>query len=292
MLDWNDLRHLLAVSRHGSTIGAAASLGVSQSTVQRRLAQLERSLGRALVRREPTGYVLTPLGRALIPLAEQVGEAVTAVEREVRATDAEGRGIIRLTCPEPVIGRLRPLVDRFHAKYPMFKVEFVTDDHYLDLLQGDADIAFRSGDTDDALVGRKVADSVWGLYASAAYVERFGCLSELSELDRHQVVSLDETMAKHRLVVWLDAVAPHAEVVSRSNSILGLVQAAKSGIGIGPLPMAIAEEAGLVHLLGPIEELTRAWKLLTHPALRETPRISAFFNFAAQERETLKMIFS
>jgi DNA-binding transcriptional LysR family regulator len=291
MFDWNDLRHLLAVARHGSTTAAAASLGVNQSTVQRRLAQLERDLGRPLVRREPTGYVLTPLGQALIPLTEQVAKAVAAVEHEVRATDQSGRAIIRLTCPEPVIGRLQPLIDRFHARHPEFKVEFMTSDHYLDLLKGEADLAFRSGDTDDALVGRKVADSVWGLYASSAYVERRGRLSDISELNQHQVVSLDETMARHRLVTWLDAVAPQAEVVSRSNSILGLVQAAKSGIGIAPLPMVIAEEAGLEKLLGPISELARAWKLLTHPALRGTPPVSAFFDFAVQEREALKRIF-
>lgn len=292
MFDWNDLRHLIAVGRHGSTTAAALSLGVSQSTVQRRLAQLERSLGRALVRREPTGYVLTPLGQALIPLTEQVADAVAAVEREVRATDPSGRAIIRLTCPEPVIGRLRPLIDRFHASHREFRIEFVTSDRYLDLLAGDADVAFRSGDTEDALVGLKVADSVWGLYASAAYVERCGQLSGLEELDRHQVVSLDDTMAKHRVVTWLKQAAPHAEVVSRSNSILGLVQAAKSGIGIAALPMAIAEEAGLVKLLGPITDLGRAWKLLTHPALRGTPRVSAFFDFAARERQALKVIFS
>jgi DNA-binding transcriptional LysR family regulator len=38
MLDWNDLRHFLAVARHGSTIAAAKALGVNQSTVHRRLA--------------------------------------------------------------------------------------------------------------------------------------------------------------------------------------------------------------------------------------------------------------
>jgi hypothetical protein len=60
---------------------------------------------------------------------------------------------------------------------------------------------FRSGDTEDALVGRKVADSIWGLYASAAYVDRNGRLSDVSELNAHKVASLDETMERHRLVL-------------------------------------------------------------------------------------------
>jgi hypothetical protein len=37
MFDWNDLRHLIAVSRHGSTLAAAKALGVNRSTVYRRL---------------------------------------------------------------------------------------------------------------------------------------------------------------------------------------------------------------------------------------------------------------
>lgn len=291
MFDWNDLKHLLAVGRHGSTIAAGKALGVSQSTVQRRLVALERTLGHALVRRQATGYVLTPLGEELMPLAEQVASAVESFERKVRRTSADGREIIRLTCPEPVVGRLRPLIERFHALHPPYRVEFVTSDRYLDLLKGDADVAFRSGDTEDALVGRKVADSVWGLYASMDYVGSRGDLSEVAELTKHPVVALDESMAQHRLMIWLRQVAPAADVVSRSSSILGLVQAAKSGIGVAPLPMAIAEDAGLAKLLGPIPELARTWKLLTHPALRETPRVAAFFDFIAQESAAVKTIF-
>jgi molybdate transport repressor ModE-like protein len=72
MVDWSDLRYLLAVARHGSTTAAAKALGVNQSTVHRRLAELERQLGRRLVERYPTGYRLTALGEELRPLAERV----------------------------------------------------------------------------------------------------------------------------------------------------------------------------------------------------------------------------
>ena len=52
MFDWNDLRHFLAVAQHGSTIAAAKALGVNQSTVHRRLDELEARLGRRLVVRQ------------------------------------------------------------------------------------------------------------------------------------------------------------------------------------------------------------------------------------------------
>ncbi len=58
MFDWNDLRYFLAVARTGSTIAASKALGVNQSTVQRRLAILEESVGCKLVERHPTGYQL------------------------------------------------------------------------------------------------------------------------------------------------------------------------------------------------------------------------------------------
>jgi len=290
MFDWNDLKHFLAVARHGSTIAASKALGVNQSTVQRRVAELERRLGRAVLVRRASGYELTPLGDSLVPLAENVARAIEAFEVRVKGSAPDGRDIIRLTCPEPVVGRLSPLIERFHEGYPAFKVEFVTSDRYLDLLKGDADVALRSGDTDDALVGRKVADSVWGIYASTPYIEKHGRPASIAEINQHTIVSLQENMSEHRLMQWLKEFAPKAMVASRSSSILGLVQAVKSGLGIAPLPRTIAEEAGLVNVLGPLAELSRTWKLLTHPGLRDTPRISAFFDFIAAERDAVRAI--
>jgi molybdate transport repressor ModE-like protein len=291
MLDWHDLRYLRAVGRHGSTNAAARALGVSQSTVQRRIGALERALGRVLVARRATGYALTPLGRRLLPLADEAAAAIEAIERLARATAPDGREILHLTCPEPVVGRLRPLAERFGQLYPAYRVEFVTSDRYLDLLNGDADVAFRSGDTEEALVGRKVADSAWGVFASAGYIAANGRPASVADLAGHAVVALDESMAGHRLTLWLGRVAPRAPVAARASSILGLAQAARSGLGIAALPMPIGEEAGLDRLFGPVPELARSWKLLTHPALRQAPKVAAFFDFVERERATVAGIF-
>ena len=66
---WDDLQHFLAVAHHGSTLAAGRALGVDQSTVQRRLSELERRIGQSLVQRQPTGYRLTELKR-FTPLVE------------------------------------------------------------------------------------------------------------------------------------------------------------------------------------------------------------------------------
>jgi DNA-binding transcriptional LysR family regulator len=293
MFDWNDLRYFLAVARHGSTIAAAKALNVNQSTVQRRLRELERPLGRKLVTRTSAGYRLTDFGKDLLPYAERVEALVVDLERQATGGGGNGTGVIRVTCPEPVMQRMTPLIERFHNRHPNLRVEFVISDRYLDLSRGDADVAFRSGDTDDELVGRKIADSIWAVYASCAYIERHGAPQRPESLSQHQLVSLEETMSPHRVAKWLAGVVPDRCIVARSNSVLGLMYAVKSGIGIGPLPTAIADgESDLVAVLGPIPELTRSWRLLTHPDLRRSPRIATFFDFILGEREALKSILT
>jgi DNA-binding transcriptional LysR family regulator len=290
--DWDDLKHFLAVARHGSTLAAGRALGVDQSTVLRRVAELERALGRELVLRSPTGYRLTPFGESLRPLAEQVERAAAAV---AAAGDA-AQGVVRVTCPEPIVQRLvqSELLARFHARYPDLQVVFVSGDRYADLMAGEADIALRSGDTDDGeLLGRKIADSLWAVYASRGYVERHGRPSRIEELASHALIGLHESMASHRVSSWLQQVAPQGRVVARTHSILGLVHAAKAGLGVAPLPYALGEaDPELVRLLGPIDELKRIWRVLVAPDRRHAPQVAAFFDFVVAEVEALRPILS
>jgi DNA-binding transcriptional LysR family regulator len=296
MFDWSDLRYFLAVARHGSTLAAAKALRLSQSTVHRRIAELERRMGRALVVRTPTGYRLTEFGREMLPHVERVEHAALAFEQHKATLERGEVGLIRLTCPEPVMSRIvqSGLLDRFHARHPGLKVEFVMSDKYLDLSKGDADVALRSGDTDDGvLVGRKVADSIWAVYASRDYIARNGQPHRIEDLPRHALCGLDASMANHRVAKWLGEVAPDARIAVRVNSVLGLVSAAKSGVGVAPLPIALGDaDPDLVRVIGPVPALARNWLLLTHPDLRQTPRVSAFFDFIGDEIAALRPILT
>jgi DNA-binding transcriptional LysR family regulator len=294
--DWDDLKHLLAVARHGSTLAAGRALGVDQSTVQRRLVELERRIGQSLVQRQPTGYRLTELGQEMLPFAEAVERSAQAFERQLRTLGTETAGVIRVTCPEPIVNRIMQtgLLDRFHARHPTLRVQFVMSDKYIDLGEGDADVALRSGDTDDdELVGRKIGDSVWAVYASRTYIERHGQPASIEDLARHALVGFDDTMARHRIAQWLRKVAPDAPMAARSSSVLGLIYSVKAGIGIGPLPLSLGDaEPDLVRVLEPVAELTRIWRLLTTRELRRTPRVSAFFDFIVEEIDTLRPIIT
>ena len=296
MFDWNDLRCFLAVARDGSTLAAAKTLGLSQSTVHRRLLDLEAALGRDLVNRHPTGHRVSEFGAEMLPLAEQVERAVLSFANYPTQYAKSVAGIIRVTCPEPIVYRLSKsaLLDRFHSKHPELRVEFVMSDAYVDLAKGEADVAFRSGDTDDGvLVGRKIADSIWAVYASREYVDLHGAPQSVDDLRRHPLIGLDVSMSKHRLSVWLDEVAPDARYAARNSSILGLVSAARAGVGIAPLPTALGDaEPDLVRVIGPVDALARSWRLLVHPDVRRTPRVATFFDFMIGEIEALKPILT
>lgn len=280
MFDWDDLRHLIAVSRHGSTLAAAKALGVNQSTVHRRLAELETRVGLALVKRHPSGYRLSELGETLIGDVLSVETAVMGLERKVQALKHDLKGVIRLTCPEPTVSRLvaTGLLDRFYERYPGLTVEFVTSDRYLDIARGEADVAFRSGEpADDSLVGRKICDSVWAIYASRSYVQQHGRPGSIAELADHALIGFDGIMQDHRVAKWLPLAVPNARIVNRNNSMLGTLSAVKAGVGVAPLPTTLGDaEETLIQVLPPVQELTRSWYLLSHPDLRRTPRIAAF----------------
>ncbi len=296
MYDWNDLKYLVAVARYGSTLAAAKALEVNQSTVQRRLSELERQLGQVLVERLQSGYRLTPLGERMLPHAESVASAANAFELHLKDAGRSATGVTRLTCPEPIAVRIAQsgLLDRFRHRFPDLKIEFVLSDRHIDLAKGEADVALRSGDTDDdVLVGRKIADSIWAIYASRSYIEKNGAPDSVADLSVHPLIGFSESLTKHRLSIWLGRIAPKASFVVRSNSVLGLVSATKSGIGVAALPIALGDaEADLVRLFGPIPELTRAWRILCHPDQRHTPRVSAFFEFVADELDSFKPILT
>ena len=91
VFDWNDLKYFLAFARNGSMLAAAKTLGVNQSTVQRRLAELEERLCYPLIERHLGGYRLTTLGEQLRPYAEGVEAAVVAFERHLSAATNSSR---------------------------------------------------------------------------------------------------------------------------------------------------------------------------------------------------------
>jgi DNA-binding transcriptional LysR family regulator len=294
MQDWDDIRQFLAVARNRSTLAAAKALGVSQSTVHRNLQMLEKQLGCELVKRQPSGYRLTKLGEEMLRYAEGVEEAVAAFDRRLAADGKELAGVVRVTCPEAIGYRLMrsALVEKFHTQYPALHLEFSMSDKLVDLAKGDADVAIRAAvSPDPSLIGRKIADSFWAVYASRAYIDRHGRPEREEDINRHTVVRFNGEMSDHNSARWLSSVAPDARVAAFAASLPTKLLAVKSGIGLAPLPMIIGEnEDGLVRLFGPIPDLTAQFYLMMHEDLKKTPRIRAFFDFVIGEVKAVRVL--
>ncbi|WP_426613677.1 LysR family transcriptional regulator [Bradyrhizobium sp. McL0616] len=296
MFDWDDLRYFLAVARHGSTIAAAKALNLSQSTVHRRLLELEKRVGRNIVIRHATGYRLTEFGTRLQPWAEQVEKAIGSLERYLVAADETPTGTIRVTCSESIGFRLMqsPLLETFHSRHTGLRVELIMSDHFLNIAKGEADVAIRAGvPNEEALVGRKIADVPWALYCSRGYLARHGRVERTEDIAKHSVIEFDGDIRDHHAAKWLRSVAPTARVVARSDTVPGLLMTVKSGAGLAPLPVPLAiRDSDLVSVLGPLPGLYSPIYLLTHPDLRHMPRVRTFFDFIIEEIDSVRPVLT
>jgi DNA-binding transcriptional LysR family regulator len=296
VFDWNDLKYFVAIARSGSTLAAAKALRLSQSTVHRRLEELERQLGQQLVIRHPTGYRLTELGEDLRSYAERVEQTVADFERRASAWGKDVRGTVKVTCPDEVGSRVLAsgLIDKFNERYPALRVEFVMSDRNLDLAKGQADIAIRGvAPTDDTLIGRKIADSSWAVYASKSYVERYGGIKRPEDIDGHAIVLFDGKMRDHRSARWLRSVAPNARITARANNLPAMLSAVKSGAGLAAMPVIVGEkDEALVRVLGPVQDIATPFFLLMHEDMKRTPRVRAFFDFMIDEMPRLRPLLS
>lgn len=82
MLSWDDFRIVKAIADAGSLDAAAKTLRINQSTVFRKLSQIETALGTRLFKRNRSGYALTERGAAMVRLAARMQEDVAAFEQD------------------------------------------------------------------------------------------------------------------------------------------------------------------------------------------------------------------
>lgn len=291
-VNWDDLRFFLAVARNRSVKAAAKSLLVNQSTVHRRLAELEERIGHQLAIRGSTGYRLSELGKDLIKHAARMEKAADAFERCVSAWDRHYTGTVRATCPEALAPRLvrSGLIERFNARYPDIQIEFVMSDQSVDLAKGEADVAIRGlPSADHGLFGRKIADTSWAIYGSRTYATAHKRIRSIDDIGQHGVVAFGGALRNHPTNRWFQSVAPNRRIAARADSLFALLMAAKSGVGLAAIPIIIGDaEPDLVRLIRPVPDLSTPLYLLMHRDMRNTPRVQAFFDFFIEELPRLR----
>lgn len=282
-MDWNDLRYFLTIARSGSLAKAARELSVEHTTVSRRLGALEGDLGTRLFARGPAGLILTPAGKAMLPLVESIEEEISAIERCVTGADGRAAGTVRLTIPESGNSYFMQRLTELRGRHPELVIELISDNRALDIRRGEADIAVRfAANPDQELIVRKAGKAGWSLYASPAYLARKGTPASVEDVTGHELIGYADLLSMVEGEQWLRSLRPAPLVVMRGNSIAAVARAAVEGIGIAPLPcFAAAQETGLVRIT-PRVIGERDILVVAHPDLVRVARVRATLDFLVE----------
>ncbi|WP_406470520.1 LysR family transcriptional regulator [Streptomyces sp. NBC_01615] len=272
----DDLRYLLAVARTGRLVAAADALGVDHTTVSRRIAALEKSVGLRLIERGTEGWTLTDIGRAVSEDARAIEEALNRVVDTVAGQDSPSlHGTVRVTAPDG-FGTVfaTPALVRVRRRHPQLQVELITATRQLALRPSGFDLALVIGvPSSSRLVTERLTDYALGLYASDDYLTRHGRPETVAELREHALIFYIESMLQ---VGDLDIERhlPGVTPAFSSTNVFAQLEATQQGAGIGVLPAFLAQRAPLRRLLAdeidirlPITLAVRR-EAVTHPAVR------------------------
>ena len=234
MLDWDDIRFFLAITRLGNLSAAARELHVSQPTVGRRLASLEANLGVRLLNRTPDGYVLTLAGTEVREKAERLEGEAHALERAVGGRDTRLEGLVRITCAETMAAHvLAPTFGALHRQHPDIMVELIPDPRELSLSMREAELSVRlTQPMQHDLVVRRIGNLAFGLYASPDYLDRQGDLDYESGCAGHYLVGQLNDVENTPQFGWLADLTPRARVAFQTSSHEAAVSAALNGTGL------------------------------------------------------------
>lgn len=285
MNNWDDLKFVLAISKAGSLARAARNLGVTHSTVSRRLAAMEERLGTRLFDRLPDGFTATAAGEEAVAAAERMEAEVLALDTRLTARDAELEGPLRVTAAQLIFQvQLAAIVARFKERHPGIDVTMNAANEVVSLHRREADIAVRVTDKpDENLFGRRATGQNRCFYLSRDYARQHqDALLETATLKQVQFVTFK--WWGNGLPKELGERFPNGEVSTVTDDMIAMHAAVRAGMGIGRLPCFLGDpDPGLIRLPG--AEPTRyldIW-ILTHPDLKNVARIRSFLRFAADE---------
>lgn len=276
-VDWDDLRFLDAVARHGSLAAAARALGVTHTTVLRRVVALEAKLGQSLFDRRPQGYTPSDRVADVLSAAAAIEHRIRALEAELSGGDLHLEGAVRLTCSDTAAMLLIPgALAGFREAHPAITVELVASETILDLARREADVAVRqTAVPPNALYGRKIARLAFAWYAAPALQLTKAGLADAPLLLPDGRDDDDATAQSYHANA-------QARVAFRASSPYVLREVSRAGMGAAFLACYAGDGTpGLVRVTKPqFEPACDLW-VLTHERIRRVPRVRALTEFLA-----------
>jgi len=262
--DLNALSIYASVAEALSFSAAARRLDMPISTVSRKVAEFEDSLGVQLIERSTRKLRLTDIGLEVLSEAQRSVETAEAIDAIVSNRLAEVRGRISLSAPPSITDSLlAPLLAAFQSTYPLVSVQVMVTERFVDHIAEGVDLVLRVGELkDSALVATPLLKYRRQLVASPGYLARHDPPASPQDLHGHRVLAFGTSLAGHRWSFLRGDETAIVEVkpVLAMNDYAGLAQALADGTGIGDLPPIVRRD---LMSSGRLIELLPDWRLQT-----------------------------
>ncbi|QLJ10252.1 LysR family transcriptional regulator [Pseudoalteromonas sp. JSTW] len=221
MLD--DLHLFIEIARRKSMSQTAKDLGLSLSTLSRRIQALEDKLGEPLLQRTARGIVLTAKGETLY---DELGQQVLALNSQLKQlNDSSGAKDFYLLCPQNIIaGPLMSAINQFALANPALNLHIYPSNANSQLSQKRFDLAIRVGEQQDSSYFQKRL----GAIAIKLIVKKGASTSRL-------VLPYSESQLPSGL---LTALKNEFEQISFCFDITIARKMIEAGYGVGILPMS------------------------------------------------------
>lgn len=254
---FSEAEAFLAVVDRGGFGAAARELGVTQSTISRRISALETRLGKRLVERTTRRITLTEAGLAFASNLRDVLTRLAEAEAHVQSEGSEPQGVLRLTMPT-AYGRtmVLPRVAALARRYPRLRFELDLSDRYADILDEGFDLAIRNTEpTQTGLVSQRIDRYTLHVCAAPKYLAKHKPIERPQDLVDHDCIVLRTYAPRSR---WrLEWSGDLIEIEVSPRIIASDMTAARSmtleGAGVAILPSFLAckdiESGKLAELL-------------------------------------------
>lgn len=247
MLNLNDLYVFVHVVDHGGFAAAARQIDLPKSTLSKRVAELEKTLGVRLIHRTSRSFVPTEIGRDFYRHAAAMLIEAEAAENLVKGRLAEPSGLVRITCSVPTAQiSLANLLPTVAQTYPKVELELHTTDRFVDIIQEGFDIAVRDHFRplpDSDLVQRTIGSDPVYLVASPGYLEEYGVPANPEDISDHKGLLISRTAEKWTLANEkgdVVEVQPIRNFAADESTVL--LRTASAGLGITCLPQKVCQK--------------------------------------------------
>lgn len=272
---WDDLKSFLACARHKSFRNAADLLGVTSTTLMRRIDRLEQRIGCRLFLRDQSGLTISEAGLAMIADLTEMERHAFNIFRHASQSSGSAAGTVRVAVTEgPGNFWILPRLIDFQKTYRKITVDLRCTMEQADVARLETDIAIQfERPTNPDLIAARIARLHIYPFVSEGYRRLFGVPTSLAELRNHRIIKqsapqLDDT-AYARI---LGLTSLEGVVGIKTNSSIGVLYAVERGAGVGFLPTAaIALGAPLIPVDMGVSHHTDLW-ITYHKEFRNSER--------------------